>query len=202
MDRLYTASLGLNVPSVGQNLLFDVAVAMRVASATAVTTQDAGLDGRVYQATSDLNTGTLILLDDATVESVDTVSDPAVTTTSAFVWYDREVFGIFRGFAGASQYPGGANDYQFDAAGAPVVFWGYLGRGALDGGGLSPSAGNPPVPAAGTSWAVQIGYPSITGLWLYIDPADGGLRLYNDTGSTQRTPSIWFEASAPTGKRP
>ncbi len=198
MDRLYTASLGLNVPSVGQNLLFDVAVAMRVASATAVTTQDAGLDGRVYQATSDLNTGTLILLDNATVESVDTVSDPAVTTTSAFVWYDREVFGIFRGFAGASQYPGGANDYQFDAAGAPTLFWGYIGKGALNGGGGAVSAGNPPVHASGTSWAAEI----TTNLWLYVDPGNGKLKLYNNTGSTIRTPALILFATGATGARP
>ena len=120
MDRLYTASLGLNVPSVGQNMLSDLAVALRVASGTGVATQDSGLEARIFQATSDLAAGTLVQVDENVVEAVDVISDPATVTTAAFDWSDREVFGIFRGFSGASQYPGGANDYQFDAAGAPL----------------------------------------------------------------------------------
>lgn len=198
MDRLYTASLGLNVPSVGQNLLFDVAVALRVASATGIATQAAGLDGRNFQRTSDMNTGTLITIDTNTVTSVDTAADPAVTTTTAFSWYDREVFGIYRGFAGATQYPGGANDYQFDAAGAPTLFWGFLAKGALTAGLVAPSAGNPPVPAAGVSWAAQI----VANLWLYVDPSDGKLKLYNDTGATIRTPALIVFATGTTGTRP
>lgn len=198
MDRPYSATLGLNVPTVGQNLLFDLAVAMRVAPSTALTSQQAGAEGRIYQATSDLNTGTLVMLDDGTINIVNTTPDPAVITTTTMSWSDREVFGIYRGFAGAAQYPGGAGDYQFDAAGAPTLFYGYLGKGAKNGASTQVSAGNPPVPAAGTSWAVQI----TTNLWLYLDPFDGALKLYNATGSTIRSPALIFFATGPTGARP
>lgn len=198
MDPLYTASLGLNVPSVGQNLLFNLAVAMRVAEATSLTTQAPGLEGRIFQRTSDMNTATIVDVDFNTVESVDVLADPAVLSTETFDWYDREVFGIYRGFAGADQYPGGANDYQFGAAGAPTLFWGYLGRGALDAGSVAPTPGNPPVPAAGTSWAVEV----VANLWLYVDPVSEKLRLYNATGSTIRTPALIFFATGPTGARP
>ena len=46
MDRAWTAALGLNVPSVGQNLLQDLGVVMRKATDTAITTQGAGIEGR------------------------------------------------------------------------------------------------------------------------------------------------------------
>lgn len=198
MDRLYTASLGLNVPSVGQNMLSDLAVALRVASGTGVATQDSGLEARIFQATSDLAAGTLVQVDENVVEAVDVISDPATVTTAAFDWSDREVFGIFRGFSGASQYPGGANDYQFDDAGAPTLFWGYLGQGAQKSGGGAVSAGNPPVRAAGSSWAAEI----TANVWLYLDPGDGKLKLYNDTVITIRTPALIFFATGPTGARP
>jgi hypothetical protein len=198
MYRPYSATLGLNVPTVGQNLLFDLAMALRVAPSTALTSQQAGAEGRIYQATADLNTGTLVMLDDGTISIVNTTPDPAVITTTRMSWSDREVFGIYRGFAGAAQYPGGAGDYQFDAAGAPTLFYGYLGKGAKNGASTQVSAGNPPVPAAGTSWAVQI----TTNLWLYLDPFDGALKLYNATGSTIRSPALIFFATGPTGARP
>ena len=51
--------------------------------------------------------------------------------------------------------------------------------------------------ASGTSWAIQL----VTNLWLYIDPSDGSLKLYNDTGSTIRSPFLWFFATGDTGKR-
>lgn len=198
MDRPFSAALGLNVPTVGQNLLFDLAAAMRVAPSSAIATQAPGLEGRIFQATADLNTGALISIDNGTISIVDTTPQPAVLTTATMSWADREVFGIYRGFAGAAQYPGGAGDYQFDAAGAPTLFYGYLGKGAKTGASAQVSAGNPPVPAAGTSWAVQI----VANLWLYLDPFDGVLKLYNATGSTIRTPALIFFATGATGARP
>lgn len=197
-DRLQTFSVNTQLASVYLNATQDLAMLMRVATATSLVTQEAGIEGRIYQATADLNTGTLISLDDGTIDVVNTGVTPAVLTTSTMSWSDREVFGVYRGFAGASQYPGGANDYQFDAAGAPTLFWGYLGKGAKNGASAQVSAGNPPVPASGTSWAVQI----VANLWLYLDPFDGFLKLYNATGSTIRTPALVFFATGTTGARP
>ena len=198
MDRPYTAALALNVPTVGQNLLFDLAMAMRVATSTALATQAPGIEGRIYQATADLSTGTLISLDSGAISIVNTTPQPAVLTTATMSWSDREVLGIYRGFAGAAQYPGGVNDYAFDAAGAPTLFYGYLGKGAKTGASAQVSAGNPPVPAAGNSWAVQI----VASLWLYLDPYDGVLKLYNATGSTIRSPALILFATGATGARP
>lgn len=199
MDRGWTASLGLNVPSVGENLLQDVTLAMRLASGSAIATQAEGIEARIYQATSDLATATLATVDSGAITVINTAVAPAVTTSGTMSWNDRMVIGFFRGFAGATEYPGGANDYQFDASGAPVVFLGYLGKGAKTGASAQVSAGNPPVPAAGTSWAVTIA----ANLWLYTDPFDSNiLKVYNNTGATIRTPLLILFATAATGARP
>ncbi len=200
-SRLYTSSIGQLIPNVFLNYVQDLVGFLRPAKYGDLSSMSPGIEGRLWQATTDVADNNLLQVDNTDISVINTGVSPMALTTGSISWYDREIRGLYRNYAGSGERPGQANDYLLDAA-APVVFWGYLGRGALDGGGLSPSAGNPPVPAAGTSWAVQIGYPSITGLWLYIDPADGGLRLYNDTGSTQRTPSLWFEATAPLGVRP
>jgi len=197
MDRAWTAALGLNVPSVGENLLQDLGVVMRKATATAITTQGIGIEGRIYQATADLNAASLSVVDDGTITTVNTAVDPAVTTTATMSWSDRLVLGWFRAMAGATEYPGGANDFDFDA-GAIFNFWGYLGLGAQNGAGGQVSPFNPPVPSAGTSWAIAI----TAGVWLYLDAADGKLKLYNDTGSTLRSPALFILATAPTGTRP
>lgn len=201
MNRLVTTVLGQKVPNVLVTYLQDLAVAQRPAQYGDLTAMTGGAEVRLWQATADLTNTNIALVDTDVVKIINTGVTPNALVDGAFSWYDREVFGVYRAYGGADQRPGQANDYLFDQA-APVLFWGYLAKGALAAASAPVTATVPPVPAAGTSWAVQIGYPSITGLWLYIDPADGGLRLYNDTGSTQRTPSIWFEASAPTGKRP
>lgn len=201
MDRAETFAPLTLVPSVYLNLQQDVTPALRASTEGYLSAMGDGGEGQLWQSSSDLNTATLVAVAGNTVEIVDPGTPPSVPasiTTAAIDWNDREVKGMFRGFAGATEYPGGANDYLFDASGAPVMFWGYLGRGGLTGGGLAPSPGNPPVPAAGTSWAIQIA----ANLWLYLDSADGKLKLYNNTGATIRTPSLWFTASAPTGKRP
>jgi len=198
MERAWTAALGLNVPSVGENLLQDVTIAMRLASGSAIATQAEGIEARIYQATSDLATATIATVDSGAITVVNTGVAPAVTTAGTMTWGDRMVIGFFRGFAGATEYPGGANDYLFDDAGAPVIFMGYLGKGAKTGASAQVSAGNPPVPAAGTSWAARIA----ANLWLYLDPYDGVLKLYNNTGAVIRTPLLILFATAATGTRP
>jgi len=196
MERAWTAALGLNVPSVGENLIQDLAMVMRKATGTAITTQGTGIEARVYQATSDLATGTLAIIDDGTITTVNTAVDPAVTATATMDWSDRLILGWVRGLGGATQYPGGANDYLFDA-GTLVNFYGYTGLGALNGASGQVSPRNPPVRAVGTSWACLID----TNLWLYYDAADGKLKVYNDTGSTLRTPALILFASGQTGAR-
>lgn len=201
MERLNSYSVGQLVYNVWLNSLQDLAVGHRPTTNGDLSAMTGGLEGRLWQSTSDLASGALIQVDNSAISVVDTGTSPATLTTTTMSWLDREVFGVFRAYGGADQYPGGANDYLFDQA-APVLFWGYLGAGAEDAGGNPPSAGNEPVPAAGTSWAVQIGYPTTTGIWLYADPANEKLYLYNNSGSTLRTPSLMFFATAPTGKRP
>lgn len=198
MERLNSYSVGQLVYNVWLNSLQDLAAGHRPATNGDLSAMTGGLEGRLWQSTSDLASGALVQVDNGTISVVNTGTSPATLATTTMSWLDREVFGIFRGFAGATQYPGGTNDYQFDAAGTPTLFWGYLGRGARDGGGNAPSAGNPPVRASGTSWAAEIA----TNVWLYADPSNEKLYLYNATVGSIRTPSLMFFATAPTGKRP
>lgn len=199
MDRLRSFSLGELVYTVWINGVQDIIAAVRPSTVGDLSAMSGGVEGRIWQATADLATGTLIEVDPTAIKVVDNGVSPAVlVSSSTFVWYDRIVCGYYRGFAGANQRVGQVNDYQFDAAGAPTTFLGYLGKGAKDAGSNPPSAGNPPVRASGSSWAAEI----VANLWLYADPVNGKLYLYNDTGATIRTPFLWLSATAPTGKRP
>lgn len=201
MNRLVTTVLGQKVPNVLVTYLQDLTVAQRPAQYGDLTAMTGGAEVRLWQATADLTNTSIANVDTDVVKVINTGVTPNTLVDSAFSWYDREVFGVYRAYGGADQRPGQANDYLFDQA-APVLFWGYFGKGALAAASAPVTATVPPVPASGSSWAVQIGYPTTTGLWLYVDPADGELKLYNNTGSTQRTPSLWLIASAATGKRP
>ena len=98
--------------------------------------------------------------------------------------------------SGADQEPGGANDYLLDYQ--PTLHHGYTGLGALGAASATVVNGVPPVPAAGTSWALQLN----TDVWLYADPSVGALYLYNATGSAIRRPILTVTASGTTGKRP
>lgn len=96
-----------------------------------------------------------------------------------------------------AERPGGANDYLFDYDVA--IRKGYTGRGAFRSGGvLAPATGNPPVPAAGVSWAMQIA----TDVWLYAHPTDGALHIYNATGGDLFATQLTIFATAQTGVRP
>jgi hypothetical protein len=192
-DRLETFAVNSQISAVYLNEGQDLANVMRPATSTALASMQGGIEGRVYQATADLLTGTLIVIDSGAISVV----VAGALTTGTLDWSDREVRGSFRAMSGATQYPGGANDYQFDA-GTLYNFWGYLGLGAQNGAGGQVSPMNPPVPAAGTSWAILI----TANVFLYYDAADGKLKLYNATGSTLRTPTLWIEASGQTGARP
>lgn len=197
MDRINAYSIGQKVFNVWLNELQDVGVAHRASTLGDLAAMGDGLESRLWQATGDLATGTMVQVDDKVISSVDTGTDPATLTTGVISWFDREVLGVFRGYGAGSRNPGEGNDYSFDAV-APVLFWGYFAKGALGAAGAEVVDGVPPVPASTTSWAVQIS----TDLWFFVKPTNGKLYLYNNTGSTIRTPSLWFFATAPTGKRP
>ena len=109
---------------------------------------------------------------------------------------DRLLTVLYKVPSSVDEWPGSGNDYSLDYT--PISRIGYTGRGALDAASANPTAGNPPVPAATTSWAVQID----TNVWLYADTLTGALWLYNGTAGTLRTPILTVTASAPTGKRP
>lgn len=201
MDRLHSYSVGEPLYNVWLNTLQDHVAVQRPASNGDLSSMPKGMEIRLWQATADLADATQVEVDGNTVNAVNTGTSPATITSAGLTvsWKDREVFGIFRGFAGVDQRPGQANDYQFDDAGTPTLFWGYFGKGAYDAGGVNaPSNGNPPVRAAGSSYGAQI----TANLWLYAHPTNGKLYLYNNTGVLIRTPTLWILASAATGKRP
>lgn len=105
-------------------------------------------------------------------------------------WRDREVDVVaFALGGGTSRAIGQVADT--DLASLPgavvrgVVFGCYLGTGAVASlaTGVAVAVDTPPVCGVGTfrSYAVEV----LSGLWLYCDPVDGSLRLYNATGILQ-----------------
>ena len=119
-----------------------------------------------------------------------------VKVDSAMDYRDRIITVSYSIPTGSDQEPGGVNDYVFDYT--PAFRIGYTGRGALDAGAAAPSAGNPPVPASTTSWALQIA----TNVWLYAHPSTGVLWIYNNTGVVLRHPVLIVTATGATGLRP
>lgn len=111
-------------------------------------------------------------------------------------WRDHVAIVAYAPMGAADEQPGAANDYTYDEA-ISASRVGYTGKGAKDAGAAAPTNGNPPVPAATTSYAVQI----TTGLWLYADPNDYKLKLYNNTGANIRRPILWVAAIGKTGLR-
>jgi hypothetical protein len=198
MDSPQTFAEGLEIGAVFLNLIQKIGIAQRPTSHGDLSAMTPGVEARIFQATSDLNTGTLITVCNRTIQVVDPLSDPIVlTTTSGDTWTDRHILGVYRPMGGAGELAGGASDHLFDA-GALSLWCGYTGLGAYDAGGTNPpSAGNPPSRAMGASWACEV----VSNLWLYVDPSDGFLKLYNDTGSTIRCPFLWFFAAGKAGKR-
>lgn len=200
MNPLYTSSIGALVPNVFLNYSQEIGVAQRNTAYnrfSGLYGMLGGVEARLWQATGNIGTGTLDFVDSNSIFIIDTIANPNILAATTFDWSDREIFGIYRSLGGVDRIPGQADDYLFDAV-APTLFWGYTGLGAYSGGTTQVAAGLPPIPAAGASWAVKIA----ANLWLYLDPVDGYLKIYNDTGVTQVTPTLWFFATAQTGARP
>lgn len=171
MDRLTTFSTNSVVPSATLNAMQDRAVGMRLTTQAAaseltamaaVTGGGAGLECRLWASdASGVAAADLLLIDD----SAD--------------WRDRLVFVWWQNIGAANVRAAQANDYTND--GTLVVVntrMGYLGTGGKDAGGASPSAGNPPVTAAG-KYRVEIA----TNVSLYADASNGKLYIYNANGA-------------------
>ena len=125
----------------------------------------------------------------------DVANATEVKVDAARDYRDRILMVFYTGASGANQWPGSALDRVFDYT-VPVRM-GYTGLGALGAASAAVVNGVPPVPADGTSWALQIA----SNVWLYTHVGDGALYLYNNSGGVIRTPILTIFASADTGKR-
>ena len=179
MERIATYTVNAQITSAQLNDLQDVTVGL-ISGSTNNVLSAAGCDGCEWQSSAATLVG-------GTLVKVDATRD----------WRDRVLTVLFYAPSGADTQPGGANDYKYDYD-IPSLRKGYTGRGGLDAGSADPTNGNPPVPAAGTSWAMEVA----TDVWLYASTVDGALYLYNDTAGTLKTPILSINATAPTGLRP
>ncbi len=116
-------------------------------------------------------------------ESATNVADGAIAIIDDADWSDRVVDVTLNVKANTLAYVGGTNDDVW-AAGTVTRGLGYLGNGAKHAG-AQVTAGNPPTLSAGASWAAQL-----AGVWLYVDPYDSKLKIYNESGSALLTPYL------------
>lgn len=179
MERIATYTANAPITSTQLNDLQDVTVGL-VSGSNANVLSAPGCDGVEWQSSA-------ASLSAYTQVKVDASKD----------WRDRVLTVAYYAPSGALTQPGGANDYQYDYD-ITSLRKGYTGRGGLDAGSADPTNGNPPVPAAGTSWAMEVH----NNIWLYASTVDGALFLYNDTAGTLKTPILSINATAPTGLRP
>ena len=71
MDSPQTFSAGLEIGAAFLNLLQKIGVAQRPASHGDLTAMTPGIEARMFQATADLNDGTLITVCNRTIQVVD-----------------------------------------------------------------------------------------------------------------------------------
>lgn len=182
MKRVQTYTVNQQVASAELNAIQDDAVGFLPAvSNNDLAAMPNGMQGIEWQYASDLATATEVKVDGAN----------AVAS-----WLDRILIVFFRSYSNGNWQPGGSDDYLYDST-ALTLQKGYTGGGARNATNTAaPSSGDPPVPATGVSWAVQI----VTNVWLYAKAA-GGLYLYNNSGSTLFKPNLTVFATADTGKR-
>lgn len=137
-----------------------------------------GPDSIVWMYTAGIATGTLLALDQGD-------------------WRDRYLLVMAALPAGGSNdMPGNVNDINFQGT-AGIGYW-YSGLGAYSALGppVVVSNGAPPISSAGASWRLDL----IANLYLYVEPADGILKLYNDTGAPV-IPFFDIRCSAKLAKR-
>lgn len=189
MLRVVTAVAGNQVASADYNELQDRSTGELAANKNNDygTTGGKGFDSRLWQPTGgSLATATLVQID----SSVD--------------WRDRIVWGFYVTAGSAGNLPGGASDYDFRrGVAAPNFFHGYTGTGAYSnvaGAGTAVSNGNPPVAGAGGVRSYRVEVVTGANVYLYVDPADGSLYMYNDSGVTIY-PCLINLGTGDTGKR-
>lgn len=176
MDRVNTYSVNAVITSSQMNSIQDRAVGGEPSAVGNLTGLSAGERVVWFESAVDVAAATLIVVDNRN-------------------WKDHVVAWTLNVHGGANQEIGAANDYQWDQTVTSGVA--YLGLGALDAGSAQVANGFPPVRAAGSSWAGDLG----GGKWLYVDAGDGyKLKFYNDTGGTLRTPALRV-AGTKTNKR-
>lgn len=93
-------------------------------------------------------------------------------------WRDRVLSGRYKNLLVAADALGGASEQNFSNT-FPAIFDGYTGTGGLTAGGAEPTAGNPPVRAAG-KYLVYANGATATVL-LYATTTTGKLYVYNNT---------------------
>lgn len=142
-----------------------------------VTSLVSGVDEVIWQYATGLATGNLTTID----ASID--------------WRDRFVKVALFASVDVTQLAGGANDHNINVAASWGESHGYTGTGGKDAGGNAPTASNPPVLAAGKYMLTPLANE-----FVYVDPDDFKLKIYNNTGSTQYY-ILKFRASGDTGKR-
>lgn len=180
MKRVQNWTLNTEVASSDLNTIQDRAVGLVAATLnnTLPAATIRGMDGVAWQCNTDVANGTLITIDD----TID--------------WRDRLIHAWYRGYAGTNG-PGTSGDYAYASTTLYSDIY-YTGLGAKDAGGVNPPTnGNPPVPAADTSWALNI---TAGGVWIYADQA-GVLSLYNNSGSTIKSPNVLIFATGKTTLR-
>jgi len=187
MDRLTTFTTNSQVPSATLNAMQDRARGQRLASEAAtgelsgmaaVTGAGAGSETRFYATPAGGWANANLTLIDDTID-----------------WRDRYLHVRWVDLTAANVRAGQANDYLNNGTLAYGLAQGYTGTGGYDAGGAAPTAGNPPVSAAG-KWYVQIAAT----LFLYVDPANFKLYVYNNTGAVLHA-TLWVEATPDLVKR-
>lgn len=184
-----------SVESADLNAIQKLSRGARLASDNNNLTSDDARGGTLlrWQADTQFSTGTARLIDD----SID--------------WRDRFVRVLFVRAAqtqrmGQGGSPGDTALNLVTISGpARSTSEGYTGTGAYSNTSTSAavSNGNPPLDAVGTarSYAVVIDDLGAAPVYLYCDPVNGALYLYNDSGGAL-WPYVEVDASGATGMRP
>jgi hypothetical protein len=102
----------------------------------------------------------------------------AVQLDNTIDWRDRDLFALVKDLGGTLGGRGDAAPHQQNTP-LPVIAWGFLGTGGLDGPGGDPAtSGLPPANSAG-KFLVRFGAPDVR---LFARTTDGSLWVFNNTG--------------------
>ena len=173
MRRNTTFSRGSAIPAATLNAMQDEAAGLIRASVANGAPALVGVDGRHW-----------CLPDAGVADGYVAVID----ATPGLDWRARLVWGTWARLETASQRLQGADAWQGNDVTRPIarkIFHGRTGTGAKGAADATVDTGVPPVVASG-SFAVVVDEldSSSHRVWLYADPDDGSLCLYNASGAT------------------